>query len=251
MISTGVAGELVIHGKGARVDRLPLPVDVGEALVAYLRRRPASSESRAVFLKVLAPAGPLDSLAVQAVVRDACWRAGVSRVGAHRLRHTAATEMLRAGASLAGDRAGAAPPPAADDRDLRQGRPHSAQGAGAAVAGRCGMSDLRAALHDYLKLRRQLGFELKTQGRLLESYVRFMERAGAEHITTELALVWAKLPVHARAAHVASAARDRSRVRALHGDDRPAERGAIHRPAARPCEHESRHTSTHRPRSPR
>ena len=53
-----------------------------------------------MFLKVLAPAGPLDSLAVQAVVRDACWRAGVSRVGAHRLRHTAATEMLRAGASL-------------------------------------------------------------------------------------------------------------------------------------------------------
>ena len=61
------------------------------------------------------------------------------------------------------------------------------------------MSDLRTALHDYLKLRRQLGFELKTQGRLLESYVRFMERAGAQHITTELALVWAKLPVHARA----------------------------------------------------
>ena len=60
------------------------------------------------------------------------------------------------------------------------------------------MSDLRTALHDYLKLRRQLGFELKTQGRLLESYVRFMERAGAEHITTELALAWAKLPVHAR-----------------------------------------------------
>jgi integrase/recombinase XerD len=93
-------GEIVIRGKGARVDRLPLPVDVGQALAGYLRRRPASGESRAMFLKVLAPAGPLDSLAVQAVVRDACWRAGVSRVGAHRLRHTAATEMLRAGASL-------------------------------------------------------------------------------------------------------------------------------------------------------
>jgi integrase/recombinase XerD len=61
------------------------------------------------------------------------------------------------------------------------------------------MSDLRTALHDYLRLRRQLGFELKTQGPRLESYVRFMERAGAQHITTELALVWAKLPAHARA----------------------------------------------------
>lgn len=60
------------------------------------------------------------------------------------------------------------------------------------------MSDLRTALHDYLKLRRQLGFELKTQGRLLEGYVRFMERVGAEHITTELALAWAKLPIDAR-----------------------------------------------------
>lgn len=60
------------------------------------------------------------------------------------------------------------------------------------------MSDLRSALHDYLKLRRQLGFELKTQGRLLEGYVRFMERSGAQHITTELSLAWAKLPVHAR-----------------------------------------------------
>ena len=113
------------------------------------------------------------------------------------------------------------------------------------------MSDLRTALHDYLKLRRQLGFELKTQGRLLESFVRFMERAGAQHITTELALVWAKLPVHARAAHVASATRDRSWVRALHGDDRSAERGAIHRTCCPPVEHAWRHTCTHRPRSPR
>ena len=34
------AGEVVIHGKGNRLDRLPLPADIGEALVSYLRRRP-------------------------------------------------------------------------------------------------------------------------------------------------------------------------------------------------------------------
>ena len=93
-------GEMVVRGKGARLDRLPLPVDVGKALVRYLRCRPSAVQSRALFLKVLAPAGPLDSGCVQGVVRAACRRAGLPLVGPHRLRHTAATEMLRRGASL-------------------------------------------------------------------------------------------------------------------------------------------------------
>jgi integrase/recombinase XerD len=49
---------------------------------------------------VIAPAGALTGMAVNAVVRDACVRVGVPRVGPHQLRHTAATEMLRSGASL-------------------------------------------------------------------------------------------------------------------------------------------------------
>ena len=93
-------GEIVIRAKRDRQDRLPLPVDVGEALVAYLRRR-GPSECRALFLKAHAPAGALRGNTVCGVVGDACARAGVSRVGAHQLRHTAATEMLRGGASLA------------------------------------------------------------------------------------------------------------------------------------------------------
>jgi integrase/recombinase XerD len=59
------------------------------------------------------------------------------------------------------------------------------------------MTDLRSVLQDYLTIRRRLGFELKDAGRLLEDYVRFLERAGTEHVTTELALAWAKLPVDA------------------------------------------------------
>jgi integrase/recombinase XerD len=59
------------------------------------------------------------------------------------------------------------------------------------------MTDLRSALHDYLTIRRQLGYELKDAGQLLEDYVAFMEHAGARRITTELALAWAKLPVDA------------------------------------------------------
>jgi integrase len=93
-------GELAIHGKGERLERLPIPVDVGEALVGYLRRRGRTEGSRAVFLRLRAPAGGLSAGGVISVVARACMRAGVPVVGAHRLRHTAATEMLRAGASL-------------------------------------------------------------------------------------------------------------------------------------------------------
>lgn len=93
-------GEVLVRGKGRRQARLPLPPDVGAALVAYLRHsRPAGADRR-VFLRVIAPAGGLTPQGVNAVVRDACVRAGVPRVGPHRLRHTAATEMLRSGASL-------------------------------------------------------------------------------------------------------------------------------------------------------
>lgn len=95
------AGELTIRGKGSTFEQLPLPHDVGEALVWFLRDGRPASASREVFLSARAPLGPLSSAAVTAVVRYACDRAGVERVGAHRLRHTVATELLRAGTPLA------------------------------------------------------------------------------------------------------------------------------------------------------
>jgi integrase/recombinase XerD len=59
------------------------------------------------------------------------------------------------------------------------------------------MSPLRHALADYLRIRRGLGFELREEGRLLDGFVEFLERAGAERITTELALAWAtSTPAH-------------------------------------------------------
>jgi site-specific recombinase XerD len=93
-------GEFQVRGKGARLERLPLPVDVGQAIVSYLRRRPRSG-SRAVFVLARAPYCPLSAGTVTAIVHRACVRAQLPPVHAHRLRHTAATEMLRAGASLA------------------------------------------------------------------------------------------------------------------------------------------------------
>jgi integrase/recombinase XerD len=92
-------GEFVVRGKGSRLDRLPLPVDVGRAIVSYLRYRPRS-RSRAVFLLARAPYCPLSGQTVSGIVHRACIRAGLPVVHAHRLRHTAATEMLRAGGSL-------------------------------------------------------------------------------------------------------------------------------------------------------
>lgn len=56
------------------------------------------------------------------------------------------------------------------------------------------MTPLRQALQDYLRIRRQLGFKLKTDEPLLEQFVEFLERAGAERITVELAVMWARLP---------------------------------------------------------
>jgi integrase/recombinase XerD len=95
------AGEIVIYGKGRRDDRLPLPVDVGDALAEYLRRgRPGSALGRGVFVRALAPHRAMGSGAVSRVVAAAAERAGLGTVRAHRLRHTAATELLRAGASL-------------------------------------------------------------------------------------------------------------------------------------------------------
>jgi integrase/recombinase XerD len=93
------AGDLLVHGKGHREDTMPLPVDVGEALVEYLQVRPAS-EHRALFLCALAPFGAVSSHVVAMIVRRACRRARIPEVGPHSLRHTAATEMLRASVSL-------------------------------------------------------------------------------------------------------------------------------------------------------
>jgi integrase len=94
------AGEVLVRGKGSRQERLPLPGDVGEALAGWLARGRPRSRSVFVFTRLRAPHGGLSAGAVSQIVRRACRRAGLPMVGAHRLRHTAATEMLRAGGSL-------------------------------------------------------------------------------------------------------------------------------------------------------
>jgi integrase/recombinase XerD len=95
------AGEILIHGKGARIDRLPLPADVGAAVAAYVRRSRPATDSRILFQRLRAPHGPTGATGLNSAVRAVCRRAGVPEIGTHRLRHTAASQMLRAGSSLA------------------------------------------------------------------------------------------------------------------------------------------------------
>jgi site-specific recombinase XerD len=96
------AGTLrLARGKERRTSVLPLPAKVGRAMVSYLRNGRPPTRARRVFVRHRAPLGePLTSSSVTAVLRCAFVRAGLPSQGAHVLRHTAATRMVRAGASL-------------------------------------------------------------------------------------------------------------------------------------------------------
>ena len=97
------AGEILVRGKGLLHDRMPLPVDVGEALASYLCTDRPRCQTRRVFVCMKAPrsgfAGPST---LTTIVRRALHRAGLQPAfkGAHLLRHTLATTMLRSGASM-------------------------------------------------------------------------------------------------------------------------------------------------------
>lgn len=93
-------GELTVRGKGPRLDRLPLPVDVGEALADWLATGRPSCTHRHVFCRLLAPLDPLTNVGVSAVVVATSRRAQVPETRAHALRHSAARQMLRSGSNL-------------------------------------------------------------------------------------------------------------------------------------------------------
>jgi site-specific recombinase XerD len=94
-------GELVVRGKGGRIDRMPLPDDVGAALADYLQHGRRRSRLREVFLRTVGPDAPMGRQSIVMVPRRVSQRAGIPTVGAHQLRHRAACRVLASGGSLA------------------------------------------------------------------------------------------------------------------------------------------------------
>jgi site-specific recombinase XerD len=96
-------GSLRVSGKSRYEVRLPLPQDVGDAIAAYVGCRPSAGQSDRVFLRTIAPCRPFrNGDGISSVVKRLMKRAGIVTPvkGAHVLRHTAATEMLRHGVPL-------------------------------------------------------------------------------------------------------------------------------------------------------
>lgn len=95
------AGEITVHGKGGRVDKLPLPHEVGAAIADYLSARPPGDLCRALFLSAVAPRRRLSLTGISQLVLAAGTRAGVAAVSPRLLRQTLACDLLGAGADLA------------------------------------------------------------------------------------------------------------------------------------------------------
>ena len=179
------AGQLTVHGKGNRVDQLPLPVDVGEAIAAYLcRGRPRSADG----------AGGVPAGAAAARWLDACrgelprrggsasrraWRGAPPSAAPHRgHRHAAG------GRVAARDRPGPAPPLAWHHRHLRAGRCRAAARHRPALAVGGGvMSALADHLDDYLRLRRGAGLPARPPRRIPARLRRLPrgQRRGDDH----------------------------------------------------------------------
>lgn len=95
------SGQITVRGKGGRLDRMPLVAEVGAAIADYLRHGRRSSARREVFLRHFGPDAPASRQAIVSVPRRAAQRAGVPMVGAHRLRHRIACQVLADGGNLA------------------------------------------------------------------------------------------------------------------------------------------------------
>ena len=98
------ASEILVRAKGRQRARMPIPPDVGAAIVAYLRNGRPKSSCRRLFVRTIAPhIGFASGCAITMIAKTALDRAGIegcAHRGAHVFRHSLATELLRSGATL-------------------------------------------------------------------------------------------------------------------------------------------------------
>ena len=181
-------GSLAVSGKSTWESELPLTQEIGDALLTYLKRRPAVNTDK-VFIRVTAPIRPLAGPAsVANIVRSALRRAGVQAPtqGAHLLRHSAATEMLRQGISLQ------------DIQTVLRHRSIETTTIYAKVDVRLlkqiaqplagGGLMLMKAVESYLAVRRAAGYKLKGVGNMLRQFARFAMDKGECFIRSETAI---------------------------------------------------------------
>ena len=195
-------GEMRVAGKGGKVEVLPLPVDVGEALVSYLSGGRPTTGCRAVFVKAVAPFGPMSSEGIGGVVRLSCERAGLSRLGPHRLRHLVATATLRAGASLAEVAQLLRHDSVATTGIYAVRRPGIRCRARPPLAGDGPMTaTLEQAAEDYVTIRRSFGYKLHGHDLLLADFCAWLDQAGLDRVTVDAAVTWAVSPAKSDAWH--------------------------------------------------
>lgn len=94
--------QIIVAGKNRREARLPIPQDVGDAVLSYLRHARPHVLSDNIFITVTAPNAPISRQSVSKAVFRAIRRTRINAPskGAHLLRHSAATGLLRDGVSL-------------------------------------------------------------------------------------------------------------------------------------------------------
>jgi len=185
-------GALIVAGKNRRKTELPLPQEVGDAILHYLQHGRPAVANEYVFMTVIAPFIPITRQTVGKAVARTIRRTGIAAPsrGTHLLRHSLATTMLSEGISLPAIGA------LLRHASIETTSVYAKVDVGLTARGRYALARSRAMLSEsvntYLSIRRTLGFKLNTVQTYLTSYERFATIAGDTYVRSQTAIKWAE-----------------------------------------------------------